>query len=184
MRKWEAVLDEIRQVQSEIMRVMPQRDLGLAPNPRASRTAIARAEQRLGRELPPSYREFLAYSDGWPRFFEGASLLGTAHLGRRTYENLAHAVCEAAETPVPEVGPPSRYRCTFGQLLPFGVDLQATTLFAFNPQVLRADGEYEVIAWINELGLRRDSFEDFLELVLELNRAELPYPGECSLKSA
>ncbi|MGW2899910.1 SMI1/KNR4 family protein [Streptomyces sp. NPDC001212] len=33
--------------------------------PGADEAAIAAAEQRLGRRLPPSYREFLAVSDGW-----------------------------------------------------------------------------------------------------------------------
>ncbi|MFB7330699.1 SMI1/KNR4 family protein [Streptomyces adustus] len=33
--------------------------------PGADAAAIAEAEQRLGRRLPPSYREFLAVSDGW-----------------------------------------------------------------------------------------------------------------------
>jgi hypothetical protein len=184
MRKWQALLLEIRQVHTEIMRVMPYRDLWLVPNPRASQAAIARAEGRVGRPLPPSYREFLAYSDGWPRFCEGASLLGTASLGKRSYAALAQAACEAAETPVPDLGPPSRYRCTLQQLVPFGIDMQATTLFAFNPAVIRTDGEYEVIAWVNELGLRRDSFEAFLEMVLELSQSELPLAPDLTLKIA
>ncbi|OQR61433.1 SMI1/KNR4 family protein [Streptomyces maremycinicus] len=33
--------------------------------PGATESAIAAAEERLGRRLPPSYREFLAVSDGW-----------------------------------------------------------------------------------------------------------------------
>ncbi|MFF8375402.1 SMI1/KNR4 family protein [Streptomyces sp. NPDC015661] len=33
--------------------------------PGADESAIAAAEERLGRRLPPSYREFLAVSDGW-----------------------------------------------------------------------------------------------------------------------
>ncbi|WP_406723674.1 SMI1/KNR4 family protein [Streptomyces sp. GD-15H] len=33
--------------------------------PGADEAAIAAAEERLGRRLPPSYREFLAVSDGW-----------------------------------------------------------------------------------------------------------------------
>ncbi|MEU3618907.1 SMI1/KNR4 family protein [Streptomyces sp. NPDC006872] len=33
--------------------------------PGAGESAIAAAEERLGRRLPPSYREFLAVSDGW-----------------------------------------------------------------------------------------------------------------------
>ncbi|HEY8943647.1 MAG TPA: hypothetical protein VIM73_05265, partial [Polyangiaceae bacterium] len=56
---------------------------------------------------------------------------------------------------------------------PFGVDLQSTTLFAFDTAVRRADGEYEVIAWINELGIRRDDFPTFLESLLELAEYEL-----------
>jgi hypothetical protein len=184
MRGWQALLLEIGQVHTEIMRLMPYRDVGLVPNPRASQAAIARAEQRVGRPLPPSYREFLAHSDGWPRFFEGASLLGTASLGKRCYATLAQAACDAAETPVPDLGPPSRYRRTFEQLIAFGIDMQATTLFAFNPSLVRADGEYEVIAWINEIGLRRDSFEAFLEMVLELSQAELQVTPELALKTA
>lgn len=37
--------------------------IGTAP---ASETDIARAETRLGRQLPPSLREFYAVTDGWP----------------------------------------------------------------------------------------------------------------------
>jgi hypothetical protein len=184
MRKYRALLSEIQRVQAEITWHMPYRDIGLVPSPGASRSAIQRAERRIGRPLPPSYQQFLAESDGWVRFFEGASLLGTANLGKRTYHDLARAACEAAETPVPDVGPPYRLSPTSRTLIPFGIDLQATTLFAFNPAVMRADGEYEVIAWINEIGLRRDSFEDFLALVLELYQAELPVGAELGRKSA
>jgi hypothetical protein len=106
--------------------------------------------------------------DGWPRFFEGASLLGTANLGRRLYDDLVHAAFEAAETPVPDLGPVSLRPSPRRILIPFGVDLQATTLFAFNPTVALADGEFEVIAWVNEIGIRRESFESFLELMVEL----------------
>jgi hypothetical protein len=184
MRKIQVLLAQIRLVQTEIMRAMPFRDIGLVPNPGASEAAIASAERRIGRPLPPSYRAFLREADGWPRFFEGATLLGTSCLGKRTYEALAHAACEAAETPVPDVGPPSRYRRTAQALIPFGIDLQATTLFAFNPSVIGAGGEYQVIAWVNEIGVRRDSFPDFLEFVLELCGAELPAYSELDLKTA
>jgi hypothetical protein len=37
----------------------------LLGRPGADGAAIAAAEERLGRRLPPSYREFLAVSDGW-----------------------------------------------------------------------------------------------------------------------
>jgi hypothetical protein len=166
-----SVLSRIRTVHAEILRLAPFRDMGLVPNPGASLRKIKKAEERLGRPLPPSYRAFLSRHDGWPRFFEGATLLGTESLGKPNYEELARAAFEAAETPVPHLGPPSRPRSL--SIIPFGIDAQATTLFAFNTDVMTADGEYEVIAWINEIGLRRDSFPSFLELLLELSEAEL-----------
>jgi hypothetical protein len=172
MSRFRTLLAEIRRVQTDIMSAAPHRDIGLEPNPPASIVAVAAAEERIGRRLPNSYREFLLEQDGFPRFFEGATLLGTANLGRRLYDDLMHAAFEAAETPVPDVGPVSLRPPPRRVLIPFGVDLQATTLFAFNPTVVRDDGEFEVIAWVNEIGVRRDSFEDFLELILDLCQAE------------
>ncbi len=165
-----ALLERIRRVHAEILRIAPYRDMGLVPNPGASIRKIRKAEERLGRKLPPSYRAFLARSDGWPRFFEGATLLGTSALGKPNYDQLARSAFEAAETPVPDVGPPSRAQRL--SIIPFGIDAQATTLFAFNLDEMTADGEYEVVAWINELGMRRATFSEFLELVLELSEAE------------
>jgi len=171
------LLIKIRETHTEISWLQPFRDLGLIPNPAASEVALKRAEKRLKHKLPPSYRAFLALHDGWPRFFDGASLLGTANLGHRKYEDLARAAFEAAETPLPELGPPRRPRAR--NLIPFGADLDGTTLFAFNPSVTRADGEYEVIAWVNELGVRHPSFSAFLDWILELaeqDRSDLTAP--------
>jgi hypothetical protein len=162
---------QILELQKEIQQATPFRDFGLTPSRGASRSAIAAAERRITRPLPPSFREFLGAHDGWPRFYDGATLLGTATIGRRTYEDLARATFEAAETPVPDVGPPSRR--TERILVPFGADLQGTTLFVFNPAAPTGGGEYEVIAWVNEIGIRRESFAGFLELIVELCEAEL-----------
>jgi hypothetical protein len=171
MANFSNLLTRIRDIQTEILRAAPYRDISLVPNPGASARAIAAVEERIQHRLPPSYREFLALHDGWPRFFEGATLLGTANLGKRMYEDIARAAFEAAETPVPHLAPPSRKERP--PIVPFGIDLQGTTLFAFNPSVTRADGECEVVAWVNEIGVRRDSFSDFLEFVLDMCEAEL-----------
>ncbi len=122
------------------------RDLGLIPNPAASPLAIKRAEKRLRRTLPPSYRAFLRLHDGWPRFFDGASLLGTATLGHAASTRTWPAPpSRPPKHQVPDLGPPRRPRAR--SLIPFGADLEGTTLFAFNPAVVQPDGEYEVIAW-------------------------------------
>ncbi len=153
----------------------------LAAIPR-SRTSIPILRPRSGPQAEPrsaprstryrrSYREFLQLHDGWPRFFDGASLLGTANLGLRQYEDLARAAFEAAETPVPDLGPPTRPRAR--TLIPFGADLEGTTLFAFNPSVVDANGEYEVIAWVNEIGVRQPSFAAFLDWILDMGEQDL-----------
>jgi hypothetical protein len=56
-------------------------------------------------------------------------------------------------------------------LIPFGVDLEGTTMFAFDRRSGEA-GEMRVVAWVNELGFTFDGFEDFLEGVLEWVRSE------------
>lgn len=168
---WPELVTRLREVQTEVQRLAPFRDIGLVPNPGASEEAIAAAEKRLGFSLPPSYREFLRHHDGWPRFFDGATLLGTEALGARRYDDLCRAAFEAAETPVPDVGPPLRRRLP--RMIPFAADAEATTLFAFDPSSRSENGECEVIAWINEVGVRSPSFTAFVELLIELAESEL-----------
>ena len=168
MAHWRDKLEQIRHAQLEIMRSAPFKDIGLVPNPAASESAIATAEARLGVRLPAVYREFLALYDGWPRFYEGATLLGTANLGRREYEEVVQSVFRAAETPVPDVGPPSGRTLSRRPLIPFGIDLQGTTLFAFDlTHPARASGELPVIAWVNELGFTFADFTAFLDALLD-----------------
>lgn len=168
---WQQTLYQIRSAQIELAWLMPYRDFSPTPNPKASARAIAAAEARIGQPLPPSYRAFLAEHDGWTRFFDGASLLGTANLGRRMYEDLAWAAYEASYSPSC-YAPPTWSGRQAPAFIPFGVDLQATTLFAFDPTERAADGELAVVAWIHEIGLRRPNFEALLETLLELCQAE------------
>ena len=61
-------------------------------------------------------------------------------------------------------------------LIPFGVDLQGTTMFAFDQSQVGPNGELAVIAWVSEIGLTFQGFDDFLVTVLEwltLDRAEV-----------
>jgi hypothetical protein len=168
---WPELVTRLREIQTEVQRLAPFRDIGLVPNPGASDDAIAAAEKRLGFELPPSYCEFLRHHDGWPRFFDGATLLGTEALGARRYDDLCRAAFEAAETPVPDVGPPLKRRPP--RMIPFAADSEATTLFAFDPRSRDAAGECAVIAWINEVGVRSSNFAEFLALLVELAESEL-----------
>lgn len=154
--RWRSLLGSVRTVQMELKRLLPERPIGLAGNPAAPESALRVAELRLGRKLPPSYREFLAFSDGWPSFFESASLLGTGELGR------PGAVDAANERLLQG-----------GRLLPFGANRAGTSLFAFDTSVRLRDGELPVIAWVGGLGIDCRCFTSFLATVLQLCRAEL-----------
>jgi len=171
---WEETLQRIYWVQTELADLDTSREYGLVPNAPADIEAIARAERRVGRSLPPSYRSFLLEQDGWSRFFDGASLLGTKDLGKASYADLAQAAFEAAETPVPEGGAPwSKVGGRPGDMIPFGIDPTGTTLFAFDPTMTGADGEMAVVAWIHEIGIRSETFPEFLKAILELCEADL-----------
>ncbi|MCA9640391.1 MAG: SMI1/KNR4 family protein, partial [Myxococcales bacterium] len=92
---WRDLLRAIRGRQTELMRQRPWRDSGLVPNPSGREQQLADAEARLGRTLPPSYRAFLASHDGWPRFYEGAGLLGAKDLGKEKHLDLVTQTFES-----------------------------------------------------------------------------------------
>lgn len=144
MHEWERVLEGIRELQLELARAIPSYDFCPVPGPAAREADLVAAEQRLGHALPPSYRSFLARHDGWPRFFHGASLLRARDIAT-----------------LPK-----------GDLIPFGADASATTLFAFDPREAKRR-ELPVVCYLNGIGERRGSFLDFLRLVAELCDAEL-----------
>lgn len=153
--RWSSLLTSIRTIQMELKRRDPKAAIGLSGNPSAPESAILVAELRLGRRLPPSYREFLAFSDGWTHFFNGASLLGTGEIGRAPLQSAHERLLSR------------------GRLLPFGADRSGASLFAFDTSVRLADGELGVVSWVGGLGLDCRCFTSFLATVLQLCRAEL-----------
>jgi hypothetical protein len=168
MSHWNETVARIRELKVELSRLDPEHGPAVAPLAGAALRVISATERRLRRRLPPSYRAFLHEHDGWPLFFQGASLLGTRDIIKPGYAELTRAAFASYETPIPEVGPPSRPAGCPDAMIPFGIDPKAVTIFAFNPAVVRPDGEMEVIMWVNELGERCDSFPEFLVMVAEM----------------
>lgn len=184
MATWQETVWRIRNVKMELAKLDPRLGPAISPHLGAEPRAITAVERKLKRRLPPSYRAFLDAHDGWPLFFQGASLLGTRELGRDSYAELTRATFESYQTPIPEIGPPARPEGRSEAMIPFGIDPSASIVFAFNPAVVRPDGEMEVIVWINELGERREGFADFLTMVLEMLEADLADRGARFAKTA
>lgn len=137
----------------------------LAPPPPATAEAIAHAEQRIGRPLPPSYRDFLAMHDGWPQFFQGASLLGARQLARGSFIEIARMVLEDL---------PGLERAF---VVPFGIDAEAEIILAWDFSRPGDAGEVDVLFWVNELGIRVSTFWEVVELVGDMVGAAVVEQG-------
>ena len=165
---WKNTIAKIRDVKAELSAAFPEMGPAVAPPPGAGLRTIAVVERRIRHMLPPSYRSFLHLHDGWPLFFHDTSLLGTRELSKPGPLQACRAAFAAYETPIPEIGPPQRPEGSSESMIPFGIDPAGTTLFAFNPAVRSADGEMEVIMWVNGLGERAQNFAEFLAMSLEM----------------
>lgn len=177
--RWQPLLAEIRALKLTLARLEPRAGMPVQPPAGAPARAIEAVERRLGRPLPPSYRELLAQHDGVPGLYQGASLLGVRPLTRGTYVDLARLSIDLGR-PAPESPrPPAAVTRASSlvadiDLIPFGIDATGETIFAWElDQEARADGELPIVVWMNEIGERVPSFPAFLELVLEMLGADV-----------
>lgn len=70
------------------------------PKVAATPEEIADAEARLGLQFDPGYRDFLAYANGWPSFFQSVDLLGIGELVGGPRVALARELLDAIEPAV------------------------------------------------------------------------------------
>jgi hypothetical protein len=187
MSCWYDTIQAIRARKLELARLDPRAGMPVMPPSGATPANLAAIERRLKRPLPPTYRAFLAQHDGWPRFYHGTTLLSAKQLTRGNYVDVVRLVTSDVESASPNTSsaPPSTGslpgvvgaavapprvapRAFRASLIPFGIDDTAETIFAFDPSAQAADGELEVIVWINQIGERLESFPAFLELVHEM----------------
>jgi hypothetical protein len=166
---WRQTLNEIRTRKLALARFCPRNGMPVMPPLGASPREIDTVRKKLGGALPPSYADFLASHDGWPQLVHGVSLLGVNHIARGTYDGIAQMVVDLGDTPVS----PNASRPFPQTVVPFGIDGEAETIFAWDTSVVRAGGELEVIAWVNQIGARFDGFPSLLEFVRDLLDADL-----------
>lgn len=173
---WLESIRQIRALRLELARLDPRRGMPVAPPAGAPEHAIDGAERRMGLRLPPSYRALLAQHDGWPQVFAGAGLLGVRPLAHGTYLGVARMVLEENEDTGADpraAGGPRIRRGRRAGLVPFGIDPEGETLFAWDTDARREDGEMDVVLWTNGVGMRLPSFPDLLALIADMLSAEL-----------
>ncbi len=120
-----------------------------------------------GVRLPPSYAEFLIAYDGWPRVFRGASLLSTTQMLDPAVLHKAGMALAQLQLPGEPSGLADRLERE-EDLVPIGMDEEATVVMALDPSTERLDGEMDVLLWVSGLGMRLESFAELLEWLGDL----------------
>jgi len=124
---------------------------GQGLHPPASESEVSQLEERLGVSLPPSYRQFLLYSNGWG--IEEYSLLPVAEVG--WLRDVEPSTIEAWSLPSGEVpddlyfvyGKEQNSHFIRGEYLPDTLLVgQWDGDLLLNPHVMTSDGEWE--AWL------------------------------------
>jgi hypothetical protein len=161
-----SLLGEIRALKLDLARLDPRAGMPVLPPGGATTAGLLAAERKLGRALPSAYRELLAIHDGFPQLYQGASLLSTSQLVRGSFVDIARMTIDLDGEPRS-----SDSRLRRPTLVPFGIDSSAETIFAFDRE---APGpELGVLIWVNEIGVRLDGFDAFLDFVTEMLQADV-----------
>jgi hypothetical protein len=148
--------------------------------PPASEERIAALEQRLGRRMPPSYREFLKVSDGWRHAGGFVSLLaGTADA--RWHDDESGLAVMFEEYLDEDSGPEERREADIWRRgLQLDVESDATYVL-MDPADVDEDGEWAVYTWAGWKAAPPERHASFLAFMRDMHRefhTLRAWPGE------
>ncbi|MEU3608801.1 SMI1/KNR4 family protein [Streptomyces sp. NPDC035033] len=114
--------------------------------PGASEERIAALEERLGRRLPPSYREFLEVTDGWRH--AGGFVWRLAGTGEAHWHEDAAGLAEMFEEFLDEDAGPEERRAAGVWRRGLRLDVESDGVFVvLDPEDVDEDGEWAVYSW-------------------------------------
>jgi len=144
----------------------------------ATEAEIAQIEEKIGARLPPSYRRFLATSNGW-RFanYNVTDLLPVRRLGwfRDQYPDWITAWEDESEGPR-DCEPEHRITgAELGDMLVIAEASENDEIYLLNPHVRTEAGDWQALVFSDHLpgALRFQTFRDLLEAELALFKASL-----------
>ncbi|WP_030864880.1 SMI1/KNR4 family protein [Streptomyces sp. NRRL S-37] len=137
--------------------------------PPASEERIAALEKRLGRRMPPSYREFLKVSDGWRHAGGFVSLLaGTADARWHDDESGLAAMFEGDLDE--DAGPEERLEVDIWRRgLQLDVESDVTYVL-LDPEDVDEDGEWAVYTWASWRAAPPERHASFLAFMRDMHR--------------
>ncbi|MFI2380295.1 SMI1/KNR4 family protein [Streptomyces sp. NPDC018964] len=137
--------------------------------PPASEERIAALEKRLGRRMPPSYREFLKVSDGWRHAGGFVSLLaGTADA--RWHDDESELAAMFEEDLDDDAGPEERWEADLWRRgLQLDVESDVTYVL-MDPEDVDEDGEWAVYTWASWRAAPPERHASFLAFMRDMHR--------------
>jgi len=189
-----ARLDVIYRVEKHWAQEWKKGDTGMKMFPPASPAAIGQLERKMGKPLPPSYREFLSITDGCEHFWADFSFTGTSgDHSKRVAEKIAEYIEWQKEKFIGKVGQPDASsvdtweRATSRNLylerhLPIATTFGGE-LYVFDTRTRQSDGDMEIVFWDISFGAWEDqryaNFGTLLEKMLaEVNERAQKYKGK------
>ncbi len=137
--------------------------------PPASEERIAAMEERLGRRMPPSYREFLEVSDGW-RHAGGFVWLLAGTEEARWHDNES-GLADTFEEYLDEDSGPEEWREAdlWRRALQLDVESDITHVL-LDPEDVDEDGEWAVYTWASWRAAPPERHANFLEFMRDMYR--------------
>jgi len=143
--------------------------------PGATATQIAQVEARLGVKLPPSYRSFLEFTNGWGRVNRAIYKLWSVE--EVEWFSVRHQdwIDIWKQEPEPDYEPEAQAEGVFIQSTLEISDVGDGAIYLLNPQIITPDGEWEAWFFANWLPgatiypsfweMMQDEHERFLRLI-------------------
>ncbi|MEU6863505.1 SMI1/KNR4 family protein [Streptomyces sp. NPDC046876] len=137
--------------------------------PPASEERIAAMEERLGRRMPPSYRDFLKVSDGWRH--AGGFVWLLAGAGDAHWHDNESGLADMFEEDLEEdAGPEERLEADIWRRgLQLDVESDITYVL-MDPEDVGEDGEWAVYTWAGWRGEAPERHANFLEFMQSMYR--------------
>uniref|UniRef100_UPI003518448B SMI1/KNR4 family protein n=1 Tax=Streptomyces calvus TaxID=67282 RepID=UPI003518448B len=137
--------------------------------PPASEARIAAMEERLGRRMPPSYREFLRVSDGW-RHAGGFVWLLAGTADAHWHDNESGLADMFEEYLDEDAGPEERRHAdVWRRGLQLDVESDATRVL-LDPEDVGEDGEWAVYTWASWRAAPPERHADFRAFMRDMHR--------------
>ncbi|MEV5987100.1 SMI1/KNR4 family protein [Streptomyces sp. NPDC052051] len=137
--------------------------------PPASEERITAMEKRLGRHMPPSYREFLKVSDGWRNAGGFVWLLAGTEDAR--WHNDESGLADIFEECLDEdAGPEERHEVDVWRR-GLQLDVESDAIYVLmDPEDVDEDGEWAVYTWASWRAAPPERYDNFLEFMRDMHR--------------